>query len=220
MTKFSTIFLCLLSYTIISQAYRAMAVEGATWVYEGWGDFNGYSETYFIKGDTIIGNTKYKNVFLNSSWYGYMRDDTITKKVYTSPSLISIFEECNLDSLHLEQEILFCDFNYSIGDTIKTCLWEENSDYYEIKFEDRRNLFYEEFRVLSFEDTIEYNSQINLIEGIGSLDGFLGSLSSIITSGGGINLSTYCITAQLMLTKYHLPSIYIYFPTRLMDHYL
>lgn len=178
-----------------------MAVEGATWIYQGYGDYEGYSVQYFIKGDTVLNNKTYKilhesysiNENINTA---FIRDDTINRKVY-SFSLGSIFGTCSeidsLSNLNWLEEMLLFDFDFEVGDSTNLCLY--GSDYnYSFNSIEYKNLYGESLRCISEKDSIEYLSDINMIEGIGSVDGFPESLGLVIAAGLGYGLVEYCIS--------------------------
>ena len=99
-----------------------MAVEGASWRYEGWGDFGGSTTSYFIQGDTIVNGMAYKNLYQDGFLAGFIRDDTLNRKVYISqPSGSISFPFVPNDSLffYLNQpEILLADFSLELLDSL------------------------------------------------------------------------------------------------------
>ena len=180
-----------------SQNYRPMAVEGASWRYEGWGDFGGSTTSYFIQGDTIVNGMAYKNLYQDGFLAGFIRDDTLNRKVYMSqPSGSISFPFVPNDSLffYLNQpEILLADFSLELLDSLNIYSYPRVLET-QIKKIETKEIFGEQRTVWSFFENITSTDNFNLVEGIGSLDGFLGVLSVVKSTGGGIFLADYCIS--------------------------
>ncbi len=197
---FLVIILLTFQKDLSAQAYRPMAVEGATWEYHGWGDNEGRVIRYFIEGDSIINNTSYKVVHESLSFSGaggtmLIRDDSINRKVYaigTNPIIGTCHEVDSLINNHWDKEFLLLDFDVEVGQSMDLCIFGDYN--YNINSISYENLFGESLRCISDQDTIRYSSDINIIEGIGSPDGFLGSLGLFIASGEGFGLTEYCIS--------------------------
>ncbi len=127
---------------IKSQDYIPLAVEGAQWIIRYDDQYtppvvDGLWE-YYAAGDTCINNECYKKVFKRLlvptdelppfepagiyELYGFIRDDSIDRKVYA----ILIDEYFNCPS---NEEFLLFDFSVNIGDTVEFCLIPDFIDY-------------------------------------------------------------------------------------------
>jgi len=192
------LFIGYLSSSLSAQQYRPMAVEGATWIYSGWGEYEGESYKYFIEGDTLVENLSYKIVNQSStitlsSGYFFIRDDIQNRKVFARNHNNGIFGTCaDIENHPWDEEILLYDFDLEVGDSIELCVY---GDYQlKINFTTYDLLFGENRRLLSVQDTIKFLDDITLIEGIGSPDGFPESLGLVIAAGLGFGLTEYCIS--------------------------
>jgi|GEM_PF-3188599 len=118
-----------------AQAYRPMAVDSAHWIVKladggmSWAVLDLWE--YYCLGDTVIEDIAYKKVFRReleptmdpppftpvSSYnlYGFLRDDTLNKKVYAR-SEVTYYNGCQ----QWEETMLF-DFSQQIGDTLMQC---------------------------------------------------------------------------------------------------
>ena len=190
-----SIFFSPLASELQSQAYRPMAVEGATWVYSGFGDYQGQSATYHLSGDTLIDNKTYKNVWLGNSWIGYMRDDSLNRKVYGGLKESGMMTLTTCDPFLLEsQEVekLLYDFDLTVGDTIiESCYM----DIFEIMSEDFEPYLNDVWRVLS-----SRSIHGSLYEGLGTYDGIFVPLGTIAHAGKGLSLVDYCISDNGLCT--------------------
>ncbi len=194
MVQISTAFNC------FGQSYEPMVVEGARWrvflitpnaipsypytsVYE-----------YFIDADTTINAVEYKKVFYRelesanqnykapflpkseSMIIGYLREDTLQKKVYA-------IVLGNSFSCPLEQETLLFDFSLTIGDTLRSCLiFSGESSLLDTSYAYKPGglttptfHFTDHVKVMSYNTTF---GDLFLIEGIGSSWGLFESLFS------------------------------------------
>jgi hypothetical protein len=124
------------------QDYPKMVVEGATFIYND--HFDGLTPDYFvyhIKGDTVINGIEYSilhlqdyNIdslgFLKMETTGipsaFLREDTISKKVYTIIENEDLFEfgvdnfEDSFGPGEYENEYLLYDFSLEVGDTLNS----------------------------------------------------------------------------------------------------
>ena len=78
------------------QNYRPMAIENATWIMGGYGDYENSHFAYKIEGDTTINQVTYHKLYIynleridsfsyaivDRFYSGYMRDDIENRKVY------------------------------------------------------------------------------------------------------------------------------------------
>ena len=130
-------FLLLSIASLSAQSYTPMAVDGARWIYvdqelkwppDGCRCIKGF-HSYFIEGDTLINGHTYYRVYyqqmaavngdhkppfqgtMQPRFQGYLRDDTLLKKVYFLPP-----GGCHRDSLWTER--VFYEFDKKIGDSL------------------------------------------------------------------------------------------------------
>ena len=139
----------------------------------------------------------YKNLYQDGFLAGFIRDDTLNRKVYMSqPSGTISFPFVPNDSLffYLNQpEILLADFSLELLDSLNIYSYPRVLET-QIKKIETKEIFGEQRTVWSFFENITSTDNFNLVEGIGSLDGFLGVLSVVKSTGGGIFLADYCIS--------------------------
>lgn len=126
---------------LLAQSYKPLAVDGVHWIIV----FN-EDETilpvdqlyeYYCEGDTLLNNVLYKKIFKRDmevtqsgppftpiSEYqiaGFIREDTITKKVYAIDWVTDFFDLCPNGEEHL-----LYDFSLNTGDTVNFCLYPWN----------------------------------------------------------------------------------------------
>ncbi len=186
--------------------YQSLVVENKMWSC-GW-EIIDYYTSYWIKfsGDTIINDNNYKRIWMSSysntpdNWElheGYVREDTIGKKVYFM----------NND---LEEGLIY-DFDVNIGDTIN--IHNRNEDWW-----DNECPFYDELQLIV--DTIYYMEilestrkavvvrEINdtiketWIEGIGSNAGVLKSGSFLFPELSCSGDISYMFLANYLMCYY------------------
>lgn len=206
----SAILLFLLTNLSLSaQDYRPMAIEDATWIMQGWGDYETIRFAYKIKGDTIINSVTYKKVYeftldaskkeenfiLNQEFVGYIREDINDRKVYGNlikgPHGLCASRYFQVG----EEEVLLYDFNIEIGDTLQIC--DDHLGGKEVlKSSQELSVYNENFKVWSFNDTINHIVDQHLIEGIGSYAGLFNDYGVFITAGVGIGLEDYCVGSK------------------------
>ena len=138
------LFLFLFSKTIQGQ-YIPMVEEGKYWIYLNYyisgDDFlsvSGHAITF--QGDTVVNSVNYKKVFrLNLKGYhncpwppcwqftypyqteskeliAFIREDTLSKKVYTLP--LPLYSFCDTT------EHLIFDYSLAVGDTVNSCIYD------------------------------------------------------------------------------------------------
>lgn len=135
--------LILLFQTIVkAQEYIPMAVDGVHWIIKY--DLTDTPQPvddlweYYADDDTIINDVLYTKIYKRPlvviqngppfepdgiyELYGFMRDDTINKKVYA----IQLNEQGNCPA---NEEYLMYDFSVSVGDTVIFCLYPVFYDY-------------------------------------------------------------------------------------------
>jgi len=131
---FTVIFLLIIQ-EFYGQNYSPLAVEGAHWIVrldlmETIYPVDGLWE-YYSNGDTIINDTSYKKIYYRDlqitengppfqatgiySLFGFVRDDSINKKVYTR--VLNTSNDCPAN-----EDYLLFDFNLQIGDTARFCI--------------------------------------------------------------------------------------------------
>jgi hypothetical protein len=130
--------------SVIGQEYLPIVVENRHWVYQYRHQIDGGCNLFFIdgadvqyfKGDTIIGNFKYKRLrssslkiddtkdivfepytILETTDLAYFREDTTTRKVYVIDKNFGF--ACTGDQ---DDEFLLYDFSLKVGDSINDCL--------------------------------------------------------------------------------------------------
>jgi hypothetical protein len=188
---FSIIAFLQLQVNINAQEYIPMAINGAHWIVKI--DFNNTPEPvddlweYYAYGDTILDNVLYTNIYKrklvvtqggppfepNGSYelFGFIRDDTINKKVYA----IHINEQNNCP---LNEEYLLFDFSVNVGDTAIFCLYPNYNDYIISSIE------YGNF--LDFDTRIFSNNQeSDYFEGMGSYFGLFEEMFAPFKSDNG-----------------------------------
>ncbi len=183
---------------IMAQSYVPMVIEGATWVYNGEDDGIPVPKwRYFIQGDQMHNGKLYKKLHLNGNQVGLLREDTDSRKVYISqadPNSVDLLY-INYDSLDYYlslPEILFCNFSYQLYDSVHL---DYDFSHYNGRIEaiTYDSLFGAYRKVWHFGDT-SFNYYDNLIEGIGSKDGFLGTMRTLFHAGHWFYLESYCIS--------------------------
>jgi len=203
-------------FELNSQSYDPMAVEGATWVMTGYGEFHYIAWAFKIEGDSLLNDTLYKKLNYydleviddDFSWpkeykinsvrfAGLMRDDVENRKVYfRSLDIIlnkqELVYECKLPFIFIDKEQLLFDFDKTVGDTLTDCMLLPEED---IDMEIKKDTTWFEYdknrRILSideFEDSYQY-----LIEGIGYRSGLFNEAQLFIHAAKGIGLDYYCI---------------------------
>ncbi len=123
------------STEIKSQEYIPLAVEGAQWIVRYDDQYTPPTVDllweYFASGDTCIGNKCYIKVFKRDliptdesppfipdgeyELFGFIRDDSINRKVYAIQSV-------GWSPCPQNEEFLMYDFSLNIGDTVDFCL--------------------------------------------------------------------------------------------------
>ena len=143
--KYLFILLAVFNYNVVySQKYQPLVEEGKYWIYffKGGGDnpcnFNWIvgAQIHHFGIDTLINDTIYKKVLVSrlkqgapmsapvlpyeitsTIVMGYIREDTLTKKVYLIPNGY-FYNPCKEEI----RENLFFDFSLEQGDTLNECL--------------------------------------------------------------------------------------------------
>lgn len=80
----------LMFLSLTGQDYKPLVVEGNSWSTVGWSWGYGWTEYYFIEGDTTINSINYKKVYKtpdslfqnNVAFWGGIREDTLNREVY------------------------------------------------------------------------------------------------------------------------------------------
>lgn len=209
-----TIFLILLSISNLSaQDYRALAIDNATWLYKGYGEKSGLKGGLQILGDSTINNKNYKRlyklkfevdppwtyddnyVFLSKDLIGFLREDTIQKKIYGILTDINYYgwstHDCD-EYFYTNEEFLLHDFNIVIGDSLNVCTSTYDSND-KLKVLD---IYYKDYFGYSFKtfqiDPSNEPYSIQLIEGLGFSSSPIIGVFQSITAGGGYGLTKYC----------------------------
>lgn len=158
---------------ILAQAYKPLAVDGTHWIVSRDNDETIWPIDdlweYYCNGDTTLEGIEYKKIYRRDleveqtppftgispySIFGFIRDDTTAKKVY-SIDWYSNFDHCP-DGV----EYLLFDFSYQLGDSVDLCI-------YPIEYEG----------VITYIQYVYYNNQWvkefqmffgSMLEGIGS----------------------------------------------------
>lgn len=207
------IFTLLSSLKAYSQTYQPMAIEEATWVMGGWGDSSGNSWAFRIMGDSIANGIEYKKLYyyglevsqdfdgnwsdrivISTSLAGLIRDDITEKKVYMKPINFTTYssridDACLTFFTDSDEEQLLFDFSKTISDSIEACMFSEPENDPTILADTLKVEFGQERRILS-------TSTLNLIEGIGFLNGLFNTASNRIAAGDGLGLVDYCVGSQ------------------------
>ena len=138
-----TLLLAILIQVSYAQKYQPLVEKGKYWIYAiyNYGDnpcdfwWVSNAEIHHFGEDTLLNNFKYKKILksslqldspmgnitypfeiLSTSVMGYIREDTILKKVYVLPNDLYLFP-CNEEY----KENLMYDFSLSQGDSINDC---------------------------------------------------------------------------------------------------
>jgi hypothetical protein len=206
---FLSLNLCFITGNQVSaqnkQPYQPMALEGAHWsvIYQFIDPNGGTNDEldfyqYVIRGDTTVNNIDYKKIYYRSClnyytgtpWlieieylFGFLRDDTLSRKVYAINLAPSGFFGCPVS-----EEFLLYDFEVSLGDTLNLCMLNEfgspivYSLGYSFVFGKERKLI---------------NGGESGVEGIGTYYGLfewgMGSKNSDDSKGWMFSLDGYCI---------------------------
>jgi hypothetical protein len=174
-----------------AQEYIPMAVDGVHWIvrYDLISTpqpVDGLWE-YYANGDTIINDLLFAKIYKRQlviiqngppfepdglyELYGFMRDDTINKKVYA----IQLNEQGNCPS---NEEYLMFDFSVNIGDTAVFCLYPNFYNYVITSI--NPDVF------LGFDTRIFSNNQeSDYFEGMGSYYGLFEEMFAPFKSNGG-----------------------------------
>jgi len=193
---FLSLFLHLICFYGNSQTYNPLVLENAQWKIiqdddpTPWIDSQG---GWLIRGDTLIDGVAYKKLFekifqepfsniITNQWlYGFLREDTINRRVYVLESPPG-FYGCDSAS----QEYLLFDFSYEVGDTSQMCLHTEQIESYLID----TTLWY----IYGADRRIfQFSSSAAFIEGIGHEFGLLESPVISMSGGPYFSLEEYCL---------------------------
>lgn len=175
-------------FSFAQTPYHPFPDSNAVWIYGGY-DFMCGPPTYFcgyihytVKGDTTIGSYTYKKILgtnYNSSVYNYsaaIRQDTAARKVYIK------YAACN------DIDTLLYDFSLQEEDTVNQCSGITGGcDYPPVVTVDSvfiTNLWRKRINIMNCNNT-------QLIEGIGSTNGLLGSWNGWI--GGNYFLACFSL---------------------------
>ncbi len=190
------LFIAAINYAS-AQQYKPTAVSGAHWIvimtYEvSPNPVDGGIWEYYCNGDTLINEIEYKIIYRRDleitqsgppftpisdyELMGFMRDDTIARKVYGIDWLTTYPDECPEG-----EEYLMFDFSLSVGDTTDICLFA-------FEQEEIMAIWYGEafFQMVN----IFITPSSSLYEGIGSQYGLFEAMISI--SGYSTYLYYYC----------------------------
>lgn len=191
-----------------------MAIQDATWINSGYGEYFDFAEGYRINGDTVVDQITYKKVYkyfmevtseqtadekeylvTGSELSLLIRDDIEARKVYAIPIAYSITDN-NSDSCFIQsmsgEEFLLYDFSLSVGDTLSTCLHNNHED---LHFLIERDTLIERFNV--YRRALYHQSGFPyVIEGIGYTSGFLRLAHGLTVTGKGMYIDRYCIGSE------------------------
>ena len=204
--KYITILLLFTSQTILlSQTYKPLVKEGATWIMYYDDDGADYWALR-IEGDTITNDLTYRKLYKydlgseltfpityqnQKSLSGLLRDDIENRKVYgildlnTWNSFLS--EECDIFMVYNEGvEIEIFDFNKTLGDAFDDC----HLDFYEMDSEITIDTIFE---IYGEERRVFINDHgLQFIEGVGYEDGLFQSAHTWVHAGWGFGMINYC----------------------------
>jgi len=212
-----------------AQEYIPMAVDGVHWIVKY--DLNSTPYLvddlweYYANGDTVIDDALYAKIYKRQlvviqngppfepdgiyELYGFMRDDTINKKVYA----IHIYDS-GIGFCPANEEYLMFDFSVNIGDTAVFCLYPDFYDYI------ITSINYDVF--LGFDTRFFFNSwDYSYLEGMGSVFGLFEEMFIPVKSKNKRNLYStslyyYCreTPCELLVTvpKTDSPNILNVFP--------
>lgn len=204
-----------------AQAYTPLAVEGATWIMSGYGDYHFMGWGYRIVGDSTVNNEVYKKLYyydlevidpdlqgdkdyrvISEAYAGLLRDDLTERKVYGYDMQIGNNNSWRCDStfyvgIEEDTEILLYDFGKTKGDTLKNCMLEDTAlgiGKEVVITIDTMGVTYNYFRrIIGFEPALE---QPILVEGIGYTSGLLSTVQGLFHAAKGLGLAEYCIGTQ------------------------
>lgn len=192
------VLLFTVTFVSVAQDYRPMVIEGATWHYRAFGEGYPLTADYFISGDTIHNGVAYKLLYVDGALGAFIREDVDEKRVYISgyEDAFIHFPLVSLDSIYsysVNDEILLCDFNYSLGDPVVNYTFgEQRTD--TVLYVSEMEIFGEDLKVWSlYGDTIHGDGEVSFVEGVGGLQVFVGNLVGYFV-GGGTYLAEYCIS--------------------------
>lgn len=196
-TIISAFLLGLLVYSLNGQDYNKLVIENAQWriLYDNestpWLDA---MSGWLLRGDTTINGLQYKKLFyrafeevysnvIESQYlFGFLREDTVNKIVYTLES----DEYLGCDTI--DQEYVLYDYSYQIGDTSQLCLQTEALGYCVLSNVYVSNIFGAERKIFQF-----CWGSCDFIEGIGHSQGLLESAIVIRREVGYTAVWDYCV---------------------------
>lgn len=178
MRKLFLIILLMLSAKLGFSQYFQFPDANAVWSIKE----TSFYERFYVDGDTIINSLTYKKYYIsfdtiianNSSMYAFLREDTISKKVYA----------ISADSL---QEHLIYDFSLNVGDTTTVYShWWYTNQYFNVKVQAIDSLliqgqFRKRLKLNNLDGSFSGPYDEYWIEGIGSTYGLFNAGLSGIT---------------------------------------
>lgn len=206
MKLYHSLLALLFSSISYCQEYPQMVVEGATWIYQHeYNNINTYNfHVYHINGDTTVNGIEYSKVylqdfdidtlgFLSISSTGIksalMREDTLSKKVYTiilDESIliygVNDFEEF-FGTGEYEDEYLLYDFSLLVGDTLDSPNF--NFTIFDIETVEKFNYEVKKFNI---------DAGNQYFERFGGEFDLFAQLKLFFVQGGAPTLLHYCIT--------------------------
>ncbi|MCB2208020.1 MAG: T9SS type A sorting domain-containing protein [Bacteroidetes bacterium] len=143
-TKLLILVTIMLSFQhLCAQEYVPLAVDGAHWIieYDHIDTFDPIDALweYYASGDTMINNLNYKKIYKRDlivtlygppfeanghyELYGFIRDDSLNKKVYA----INLYDNSAIEC-PINEEFLLFDFSLNEGDTADLCIMPYGDD--------------------------------------------------------------------------------------------
>ncbi len=207
--------LLIFSIQISAQSYKPLAVENATWIMTGYGDWHFNAWAFKINGDSLINDTIYKKLNyydlevidddfelpkefkIQSSKLGALiREDIENRKVYFRSLKLSgepiINDDCMWLFLFDDKERILFDFDKTVGDTLDDCMLDTMNIFIDdlvINSDSTKFLLGEERRFLSFSN----DERLFLAEGVGYSSGLFNPVNSVVSAEKGIYLYSHCV---------------------------
>ncbi|WMX12368.1 MULTISPECIES: T9SS type A sorting domain-containing protein [unclassified Aureispira] len=153
--------LLLFSYSIFAQSYEKTLIPQKKWTVRHTTHHGGLSsfwdEFQVLNCDTVINSKHYYHLYnannISSGLYGYLREDTINKKIYfMAPSSTT--------------ETLFIDYSLNVGDSIYYTGFDTPA-YTKVVHIDTMFIAQKNRRVLHFEGYGSGNHYLKFVEGVG-----------------------------------------------------
>ncbi|MEM7106449.1 MAG: T9SS type A sorting domain-containing protein [Bacteroidota bacterium] len=181
------IILNFLSELSIAQEYIPLVQEGAWWkttyVNNSWKFF----PKYLIKGDTTINGVDYKKMYSCPDLKGFIREDTIEKKVFAR--YFSVFDS----NCPENDEFLLFDFSLEVGDTIQSCWFGASAQLDTVAVVSSEFLFGQDRKSIAYTTVFPTTS---IIEGLGSTEGGPVTVQVLGVSGVTGDINDYGVNPE------------------------